>query len=303
MKIKSTVPVQFFLSREGWARRRLLRLFIAAAGMAVVPPTFAETSELIMGVFPRRSPSEMMTMFNPLAQHLSRELGRPVKLETTPDYKSFWEAVAAGRYHLAHYNQYHYVRSHKQSGYQVIAKNEEVHKSTLAGALVVRKDTGFKSLQDLRGKKIIFGGDKQALVSYILPTYLLRQAGLKQGDYREDFAQNPSNVALTVFFRQADAGGISDSVFETTFVRDKIDIAQMEYLVRGEQVPHLPWAVRADVPMVERLRIQNVLLGVKGAVGGENILKSASLTNLVKAEDSEYDSIRHVIKTVTGEKY
>ena len=303
MKIKSTVPVQFLLSREGWARRRLLRLFIAAAGMAVVPPTFAETSELIMGVFPRRSPSEMMAMFNPLAQHLSRELGRPVKLETTPDYKSFWEAVAAGRYHLAHYNQYHYVRSHKQSGYQVIAKNEEVHKATLAGALVVRKDTGFKSLQDLRGKKIIFGGDKQALVSYILPTYLLRQAGLKQGDYSEDFAQNPSNVALTVFFHQADAGGIGDNVFETKAVRDKVDVAQMAYLVTGEPVAHLPWAVRADVPMVERLRIQQILLRVKDAPNGENILKAGALTGLVIAEDSEYNAVRRIIKAVTGENY
>ena len=289
--------------RHGSWVRQFVTSLIVMAEMVIASPVSAANSELIMGVFPRRSPSEMMGMFNPLAQHLSRELGRPVKLETTPDYKSFWEAVAAGRYHLVHYNQYHYVRSHKQFGYHVIAKNEEAHKSTLAGALVVRKDSGLKSLQDLRGKKIIFGGDKQALVSYILPTYLLRQAGLKQGDYSEDFAENPSNVALTVFFHQADAGGISDNVFETAFVRDKVDVAQMAYLAKGEQVAHLPWAVRADVPMVECLRIQQILLRVKEAPNGENILKAGALTQLVKAEDSEYNAVRRIIKTVTGEKY
>ena len=286
----------------GWVRRFVTTLIVMGE-IVIASPVSAANAELIMGVFPRRSPSEMMDMFNPLAQHLSRELGRPVKLETTPDFKSFWEAVAAGRFHLVHYNQYHYVRSHKQYGYHVIAKNEEAHRSTLAGALVVRKDSELKSLQDLRGKKIIFGGDKQALVSYILPTYLLRQAGLKQGDYNEDFAQNPSNVALTVFFHQADAGGIGDFVFETKFVSDKVDVAQMRYLVTGEQVAHLPWAVRADVPMVERLRIQQILLRVKDAPNGENILKSAALTQLRIAEDSEYNSVRRIIKTVTGEKY
>ena len=71
----------------------------------------------------------------------------------------------------------------------------------------------------------------------------------------------------------------------------------------GEQVAHLPWAVRADVPMVERLRIQQILLRVKDAPNGENILKSAALTQLRIADDSEYNSVRRIIKTVTGEKY
>lgn len=284
---------------SGW----LVTAFIVLAEMVYVLPASAANAELIMGVFPRRNPSEMVDMFNPLAQHLSRELGSPVKLETASNFKSFWEAVAAGRYHLVHYNQYHYVRSRKQFGYHVIAKNEEAHRSTLAGALVVRKDSALKSLQDLRGKRIVFGGDKQALVSYILPTYLLRQAGLKQGDYSEEFAQNPSNVALTVFFHQADAGGIGDNVFETQAVRDKVDVAQMTHLLMGEPVPHLPWAVRADVPVAERLRIQRILLGVKDAPNGANILKAGALTGLVIAEDREYNTVRRIIKAVTGENY
>lgn len=287
---------------RSWVRGFATALIVLAE-LAVSLPVSAANTELIMGVFPRRNPSETMDMYNPLAQHLSRELGRPVKLETTPDFKSFWEAVAAGRYHVVHYNQYHYVRSHKQFGYQVIAKNEEVHRPTMAGALLIRKDSGLKSLQDLRGKKIIFGGDKQALVSYILPTYLLRQAGLKEGDYSEDFAQNPSNVPLTVFFHQADAGGIGDFVFETKFVRDKVDASQMTYLALGEQVANLPWAVRTDVPMGERRRIQQSLLSVKNAPNGVNILKAAALTNLLVAEDSEYNSVRRIINTVTGAKY
>ena len=278
-------------------------VLIVLAEIALASPVAAANAELIMGVFPRRNPSEVVGMFNPLAEHLSRKLGRPVKLETTPDYRSFWDAVAAGRYHLVHFNQYHYVRSHKQFGYQVIAKNEEAHRSTLAGALVVRKDSALKSLEGLRGKKIVFGGDKQALVSYILPTYLLRQAGLKPGDYTEEFAQNPSNVALTVFFHQADAGGIGDNVFETQAVRDKVDVAQMTHLVTGEPVSHLPWAVRADVPRAERLRIQRVLLEVKDAPNGQNILKAGALTGLVIAEDREYNAVRRVIKAVTGENY
>lgn len=149
----------------------------------------------------------------------------------------------------------------------------------------------------------MFGGDKQALVSYILPTYLLRQAGLKPEDYSENFTHSPANVALTVFFSQADAGGIADNVFDTQFVREKVDVAQMEHLMVGEPVAHLPWAVRADISKVERLRIQQILLRVKDAPNGENILKAAALTHLLIAMDSDYNNVRRIIQAVTGEKY
>lgn len=299
------------IAHRAWRERRtfvrmtchVIASFMVVAGIFSVPEASADDSTLIMGVLPRRTPSEMMEMYSPLAKHLSRELGRPVKLETTPDFRTFWEAVAAKRFNIVHYNQYHYVRSHKESGYQVIAKNEEANKSTMAGVLLVRKDSGFKSLQDLRGKRIIFGGDKQALMSYIIPTYLLREAGLKKDDYIEEFAVNPPNVALTVFFRRADAGGLGDIVFKTAFVTDKIDITKIEYLAQGEQVAHLPWAVREDMPVAEREHIQKILLGVKTSADGPRLLKAAALTNLVVAEDAEYNIIRKIISTVSGEKY
>lgn len=278
-------------------------LLLLLATLVAGSPAIAEESELVIGVFPRRSPSEMMEMFSPLADYLSRTLGRPVKLETAPDFRSFWEAVASNRYQLVHYNQYHYVRSHKESGYLAIAKNEEVHKSTMAGAIVIRKDSEIKTLKDLRGKRIVFGGDRSALMSYIIPTYVLRQAGLKKGDYQEEFALNPPNVALAVFFHRAEAGGTGDIVFEMPFVRDKIDVSKMKYLAVSQQVAQLPWAVRADMPRSQRERIQKALLGIKAAEDGDKILKAAALTNLVPASDDEYNYVRQVIRTVTGERY
>jgi phosphonate transport system substrate-binding protein len=282
---------------RSWAAVFLTLMGSGAGVSASASPDF------ILGVLPRHTPSETVEMYGPLAAYLSRELGQTVKVETTADFKSFWTAVAAGRYQLVHYNQYHYVRSHKEFGYTVIAKSEELNHSTMGSAIVVRKDSGFKSLGDLRGKKVIFGGDRQALMSYIIPTYLLRQAGLNAGDYSEEFAPIPPNVAMAVFFRRADAGGTGDIVFDVPFVREKIDVMQMATLAKSEPVAYLPWAVRGDVPAAERERIRKLMLSVKTAPGGNKILKAAVLTNFVSAADEEYDFVRNVIKAVTGEQY
>jgi phosphonate transport system substrate-binding protein len=289
-------------SRHGARMRQVATLMLTLLGSGAGAAVSAE-AEFILGVLPRHTPSETAEMYRPLAAYLSHELGTTVKVETTADFKSFWTAVAAGRYRLVHYNQYHYVRAHKELGHTVIAKNEELNRSAMGAAIVIRKDSGIKSLADLRGKKIIFGGDRQALMSYIIPTYLLRQAGLNAGDYSEEFTPTPPNVALTVFFRRADAGGVADIALDMPFVREKIDVTQMVTLTKSEPVAYLPWAVRGDVPAAERERIQKLLLGVKAAPEGSKIFKAAVLTNLVSAKDEEYSFVRSVIKTVTSEQY
>lgn len=265
--------------------------------------TIPADNTLILGVFPRRNPSEMTEMFAPLADYLSHQLGQPVKIETMPDFNSFWDAVAAKRYHLVHYNQYHYVRSHKQLGYQLVAMNEEQGKSQLAGVIMVRSDSGIRSLADLRGRIIVFGGNKHAMNSYVTPTYLLRQAGLKAGDYQEEFATNPPNVALSVFFKRHIAGGIGDIVSDTPFVREKVDVSKLMVIAKSPPVPHLPWAVRGDIPVPLRVRIQQALLEVKQSPDAARILKAAALSGIVAAEDSQYDYVRKVIATVMGEHY
>ena len=89
---------------------------------------------------------------------------------------------------------YHYIRS--AHSYKVIAHNQEFGKNAIAGALYVRKDSGITELSQLRGRTIIFGGGKDAMLSYIAPRFLMMRAGLKESDFRSEFAVNPPNALL-----------------------------------------------------------------------------------------------------------
>jgi len=148
----------------------LLSLSLAVAANAA----FAE-DELTLGVFPRRNSAETAKLFSPMAAYLGERLGRKVTLVTSKNFESFWEAVREQRYDIVHYNQYHYIRS--AQNYQVVAHIEEFGKSTLAGAIYVRKDSGITDLAQLRGRTIIFGGGEDAMISYIAARYLLERAG------------------------------------------------------------------------------------------------------------------------------
>ena len=252
--------------------------------------------ELILGVFPRRNAVATTKLFTPLAKYLSTELGRNVHLVIAKDFPTFWSNVKQGYYDIVQFNQYHYVISNDKFGYQVIAKNEEFGKSKLSSAIVVRQDSGIKRLEDLKGKKILFGGDESAFVAYMCNTIMLRRAGLKKGDYIEEFAKNPPNATYAIFYKQAAAAGVGDIALSIPMVKSKIDTSELSYLAIGEALPHLPWAVKSKLPNALRTKVKQAMLNLNHTAEGQIVLKRAHLSGINAATDGEYDIVRRLIK-------
>ena len=82
-----------------------------------------------------------------------------------------------------------------------------------------------------------------AMQNYILATYFLRQGGLNDGDYIEDFAVNPPGAIKGVFYNQAVAGGAGDVVVKLPIVAKSINVDDITMLAQSERYAHLPWAV------------------------------------------------------------
>lgn len=264
----------------------LLLLFPHAA------PLWAEEA-LTVGIFPRRNAVLTTQLFTPLSDYLSATLNRPVKLVTAKDFASFWEGVEAQRYDLVHYNQYHYIQSTDK--YTVIASNQEWGSGEIAGVLYVRRDSGIDTIAELRGKDIIFGGGEDAMMSYIVPRYLLQQGGLKEGDYRVHFASNPPNAVLAVYFQQVTAGGAGDVAVNLPKVKNIIGDDEMKYLAVSEKIKHLPWAVRNDMPKLLQQQIQQLLVNLGENDSGRAVLKAARLSGMSQAVDRDYEGARNII--------
>ncbi|RDH86029.1 MAG: hypothetical protein DIZ80_00735 [endosymbiont of Galathealinum brachiosum] len=290
-------------------RRSFIKLSscILAGGLLPLTTTsqasVSKQRPLIMGIFPRRNIKLTYQIFTPMARYLSNELGREVKLITAKNFKQFWLGVKEQRYDLVHYNQYHYIISHLLYDYQVILKNQEFGQSTVAGSIVVRKDSGIDKVSDLENKTILFGGGKMAMQSYIAAKWLLKQGGLNSKDYQEKFSINPPNAIMSTFRKQADAAGSGDVVIRLDVVKSSIDVSQMKYLARTRQLTHLPWAVKHDMEYDLKLKIQLALSSLNTEPAGQKILDQAKLSSLIPATDSEYNGHREIIQEVYGKDY
>ena len=282
-------------------KRRLVNALLSFVLTAVVTSsTQAAQDPLVMGIFPRNKATETTTMYTPLANYLSERLGRKVILETSKDFDSFWKGVMERKYDIVHYNQYHYIQS--TQAYKVIAHNQEFGKDAVAGALFVRKDSGINELAQLRGRTIIFGGGKDAMLSYIAPRFLLMQAGLKESDFKTEFAVNPPNAALALYNKQADAAGGGDILIDLPVVKNAVNTQELKLLAATEPLLFLPWAVKRTMPAKLGETIQSLLVELGRSDAGKDILKAAMTTGMGKAEDKDYDRHRKMTIAVFGKQ-
>lgn len=280
-----------------------LTSLVSSAGLLTPKLIKATEKPIVFGVFPRRNIRVTMKLFLPLARYLEKSIGHEVKIETAKSFADFWRQVKERRYDLVHYNQYHYIVSHEHYGYDVILRNKELGKSTIAGSIIVRRDSGINSVADLKGKTILFGGGKTAMQSYIAAKWLLKRGGLQTGDYKEKFAINPPNTIISTYFKRADASGSGDVVMRLDNVMQRIDVSQLKFLKKTVQLPQLPWAIRRELDPLLKKKIQLALSTLKDTDEGRKILRSAKLDGLVPTVDSDYDRHRKIIRDVYGDNY
>jgi len=274
-------------------------VIIIVSLLSPAPAAFAE-DELLMGIFPRRNAQMTVTAFKPMATYLSERLGRKVKVVTAKNFPTFWNNVKQQKYDIVHFNQLHYIESHQQFGYQVIASNIEFGSDTIKGAIVVRKDSGINTLADLKGRKILFGGGKKAMIAYVVNISLLQDAGMSDTDYVWEFAKNPPNATISVYHKQADAAGIGDIGLKIPVLKKMgVDTSELKVIATSDALPHLPWAVKGDIDEKLRDQIQSYMLDLNSISGGKVILKSAKLTGIKKVSDKDYDVCREIIKRVS----
>lgn len=258
-----------------------------------------QKDSLTLGVFPRRNAQSTISMFSTLGAYLSEQLGREVTVKTAKDYDSFWRNLVNHQYDIVHFNQYDYLQSRRKIGFQVIAKNEEYGAKTLSAGILVRNDSHIKSLKDLKGKTIVFGGGKRAMIAYIVNTAMLRRAGLGEGDYIEKFAKNPPNAIFAAYNKEADAAGIGNvGVKISTIVNRSVRLNELRFVALSEPLPHLPWAVSNRIEPELRAKIQFALMQLNETEQGRAILSKAKLTALHPATDAEYNVFEEIIHEV-----
>lgn len=182
----------------------LIALLCLLTGTARAAPA----GDLVMGVFPFLSSRQMLEQFTPLKDHLAQALGRPVELQSAPDYKTFIERTSSGDYDLI-IDAPHLARlAQKRDGYRLLAQSGY----KVEFLVVTRKDSTIQSLADLRGRAVAIGA-RQSLTHMLLGHELMKSGLVLGKDVLYLDTATFSNVLQAVIRGDAAVGALTALVW------------------------------------------------------------------------------------------
>jgi phosphonate transport system substrate-binding protein len=251
-----------------------------------------DPATLKVAVLPDESPSTLIKKNEGFKKYLETQLGKSVELVVTTDYSSMIEAMRHGRLDLAYFGPLSYVLCKQKSELPIEAFAAQMSKGTptYKAVVIANVAAGVNTIAAIQGKNMAYG-DRASTSSHLIPKGMLAEAGLDaKRNYQEHFLGAHDAVAVAVQNGNAQAGGLSQPIFESLVERKIIDLARVRVLQESKPFPNYPWTMRSDLKPVLKEKIRAVFFGLKD---GE-ILKPLKADGFAPIADKDYDGIREL---------
>ena len=164
------------------------------------------------------------------------------------------------------------------------------------GIIIARKDSGIEKVRDLKGKKLIFV-DQDSAAGYVFQLLTLKKAGL---DVHKDFTKLPfarkhDNVAMAVFNKTADAGGIREDDLDK--MKDKVDLTQIKIVAYTDYYPNWPMFRTGKMSKAVADKVRTALMKLKpNSAEAQQAVGPAKITGFEPVADKDYDMLRKAAK-------
>jgi phosphonate transport system substrate-binding protein len=254
-----------------------------------------EVGQLRIGASQGEDSGMTLARWTTYQKYLSRVTGLEVVVFQAPDYNGIIQAMASGQLELAQMGNTAYANAREQMGDKVtpfLASRTAEGFSGYYSALIVRADSPYRTLEDLRGKSLGYV-DFNSTSGYLFPRWSLRQQGVDPDTFFSKTAMSGGHTQSVL----ALANGQFDAVFmfasggtpETGFTagslytlarKGAVKISDYRIVWTAGPMPNSPFVIRTDRPQA----FQDVTRGAMAALPYESPQLMVEL-NLLEGSD------------------
>lgn len=225
--------------------------------------------QITIGLTAAEGEAALMNRYEAFRAHLEDELGVPVQMRTASDYAGIIEAFRSKQIEISRSGPLAYVTTYEvtEGNVESIALELRADGSASNHAVVmVRSDSDYQSLEDLRGASLAFA-DPNSATGYLVPSFYLREQGYSPDEYfsRTGFAGNHEGAILQVIQGNFDAVATwwhneNSSAFLRMVEKGMADEADMRIVWTSPNIPGAPYFMRKDLPDEMRAAIRSAIL-------------------------------------------
>ena len=244
--------------------------------------SLAESSTYIFGVVPQFEQRKLFRIWRPILTELERITGFHFVLKGSSKIPAFEDRFMAGGFDLAYMNPYHLVIASDSQGYLPLVRDGA---KKLNGILVVHRDSGINTVEDLRGQVIAFPSPNALGASLLMRDELKTKFNL---DFSTKYVQTHSSVYLHVVKDLVSAGG---GVARTLYSQKELIQRRLKVIYKTREISPHPIAVHPRVPIAHQQRIQQALLGIAENERGRKLFSEVPIAKITTASMDDYKNI------------
>lgn len=264
--------------------------------------------EINKKVFPsyEMSKESFSAAFEPYVRYLEKRVGVRYKQKVLTSEEMIAH-LRKKEIKLAFFHVGTYLKAHKEFGFVPLVKPVIGASDTYKVIVLVRKDSGIKTVGELKGKRFICSGFKSWSDYLFIWSVLSKKKGVK--DLNDFFGEiitpriyKESSVILAVLLKGADVTSVPDYAFNVMCKLTPRIAEELLILAQSEPIAFGPEAYSPD--FIDEygeeilLKKKKELLRMHQTPEGDQLLLAFAIRKLVEAKDSDYDSLRQIIKDV-----
>jgi phosphonate transport system substrate-binding protein len=284
-------------------RRRAFIHHAAAGFVAALAAVEARAqASLHLVLTPSQKPTDLLSAGEEFAQALGKLVGTPVRVTVASDYAAVIEALRNKTADLAFVHPVGYVLANREAKALIIAKDRWHGNTSYTARIWVRKESGYKTLEELKGKTIAFV-DPSSSSGYVYPMVMLIQRGLvKNRDpktFFRDVVFSGSHDAgmLALLKGHVDALGSFDQAPQQ-YLKDPAEREKLTWVAESEPIPEGGICGREGLDPQVVAKVREALLQMRGPAYAAMLKKLYDIDGFEPAEDREYAVVRAAMDLV-----
>ena len=282
----------------------ILRLFLLGAvflslGLPVPVRADSHRQKLVIGVLPEMNVFKQKQRFALLGDYLSKKTDVDVEFTILSRYGNIIERFTAEKMDGAFFGSFTGALALKKLDVVPLARPVNLDgSSTYHGYLFTRRDSGIKTVADMKGKKMAYV-EKATTAGYIFPLVYLKEHGVTDIDhfFSETFFTGSHDAAINaVLTRKADLGAAKHSIYDRLRQTDPRIDKELVILAESPRVPSNGLLVRNSLTEPLKSKLKSVLLGLHNDPEGKTVLQRFGALKFIEATAADYQPVLDLTK-------